>query len=298
MRLLVLSLALALGTTSLLLDHTQVAAREDAAAKAQTILAQARAALGGDAKWKTLQSLTISGKTRRIMGQMDMSGDLQFDILLPDKVMKSEILSPMAGIEITNTEVLNGNEVWNDQNSGGGHGGMVVMRSGGPADTPEARERANQMRRAEITRMMIGTLLQAPAVSAVTFSYAGEAEAPDGKADMLEVKGANNFTARFFVDQKSHRPLMLTYQGRKPRVVTSTMGGPPNEAEMEKIRKEAEAQAPVEFQMRFSDYRDEGGISFPHHIVKSIGDEVNEEWTLTKFKLNSTFKADKFEKKK
>ena len=308
MRLFVLALVLALATASLLLGRAPVSAKqparepayEDAVAKAQAILAQARAALGGEAKWKTLQSLTISGKARRVMGDRELAGEIQFDILMPDKIMKSEIMSPMQGIEITNTEVLNGAEIWTDQNSGGGHGGMVVMRRGGPGgmDTPEARERVNQLLRAEITRVLVGTLLYAPPASALTFTYAGEAEAPDGKADMLEVKGANNFTARLFLDQKSHRPLLLTYQGRKPRMVMMTGGGPPNEAELEKQMKEAQAQPPVEFQMRFSDYRDEGGLTFPHRIVKSVADEVNEEWELTKFKLNPALKPEKFEKKK
>lgn len=301
MRPFVLALVLALATTSMLLDRAPVSvnasAYEDAVAKAQAILAQARAALGGEAKWKTLQSLTINGKARRVLGEREMAGEIQFDILMPDKIMKSEIMSPMHGIEITNTEVLNGADVWTDQNSGGGHGGMVVMRRPG-GDSPEARERASQITRAEITRFLVGTLLHAPAASGLTFSYAGEAEAPDGKADMLEVKGANNFAARLFLDQKSRRPLLLTYQGRKPRMVVSTGGGAPSEAEVEKQIKEAQAQPPVEFQMRFSDYREEGGLTFPHRIVKSVADEVNEEWELTKFKLNPGFKPEKFEKKK
>ena len=96
---------------------------------------------------------------------------------------------------------------------------------------------------------------------------------------------------------------MLTYLGRKPRMVmTQSNSGPPSEEELQKRIKEAEeqakAQGPTEFQVRFSDYREEGGIQFPHHIVKSVGDEVTEEWDLTKFKLNSPLKPERFEKKK
>jgi hypothetical protein len=97
------------------------------------------------------------------------------------------------------------------------------------------------------------------------YTYAGDAEAPGGKADVLDVKGEKNFAARLFLDQKTHRPLMLTYLGRKPRVVTSmSTDGPPSEQDLEKKIKEAEATAAeVEFQVRFLDYKGVNGILLP-----------------------------------
>jgi hypothetical protein len=38
------------------------------------------------------------------------------------------------------------------------------------------------------------------------FTYVGQAEAPQGKADVLEAKGPSNFTMRFFVAQTTHLP--------------------------------------------------------------------------------------------
>lgn len=300
MRLLTLSLALALTTSSLLLGQDRVLANDDAAAKAQTILAQARAALGNEAKLKSLQSLTISGTLRRVMGERQLNGEVQLDILLPDYTLKAETTAPMPGAEITLTEALNGAEVWTDQ-SGGHGGGLVVIRRG--PDTPQGKEIAKAAVRAEITRLWLGLLLHAPASSGLAYSFVGEAEAPDGKADVLDVKGANNFTARLFLEQKTHRVLLLTYQARKPRMVMNTITGGqrPSEEELQKRLKEAEAAAVaqplVEHQIRFSDYKEEGGIAFPHRITKSINDEINEEWELTKFKLNPGLKPEKFVKK-
>ena len=31
---------------------------------------------------------------------------------------------------------------------------------------------------------------------------------------MIDVKNADNFAARLFIDQQTHLPLMVTYQGR------------------------------------------------------------------------------------
>ena len=300
MRLLTLSLALALTTNSLLLGQYQVSANDDAAAKAQTILAQARAALGNEAKLKALQSLTITGTLHRVLGNRDLNGEVQLDILLPDYTVKAETLAPMPGAEMTMTEVLNGAEVWTDQSSGHG-AGMVVIRRG--PETPQGKELAKGAVRADITRLWLGLLLNAPASSGITYSFTGEAEAPDGKAHVLDVKGANNFMARLFLDQKTHRVLMLTYQARKPRMVMNTISGGerPSEEELQKRLKEAEAEAAaqplVEYQIRFSDYKEEGGIAFPHRITKGINDEINEEWELTKFKLNPGLKPEKFVKK-
>ena len=52
------------------------------------------------------------------------------------------------------------------------------------------------------------------------FKYAGQAEAPDGKADVLEVQGPDGFTAKLFVDGKTHLPLMLTWMDKEPLVMT------------------------------------------------------------------------------
>ena len=65
-----------------------------------------------------------------------------------------------------------------------------------------------------------------PAFYPLTFTYAGEAEAPEGKADVIDVKGEGDFAVRLFVDQKTHMPLMLSWMDKEPLVMTMTSGGP------------------------------------------------------------------------
>ena len=57
-----------------------------------------------------------------------------------------------------------------------------------------------------------------PATSGLTFTYVGKAESPDGEAEVLDAKGEGNFTARLFVDAKTHLPVMLTYMDRDARM--------------------------------------------------------------------------------
>lgn len=277
---------------------------QDAATKAQQLINQARAALGGD-KLKSLQSLSATGNYRRTFGQMEMSGEVNYDLILPDKMMKTETMNPMPGIEITRIETINGDDVWEDQQQHGGGGGMVIIRRGpgGPATDPKkALAALRQGVRSDFARFSIGLLLTTPSSFPVEYSFAGEAESPEGKADVLDVKGPGGFAARLFLDQKTHRPLMLTYNGKKPRVMTQTVTGPsrhPEDAEkrIKEMEDEAAKQPDVEFRIYFSDYREVNGISIPHKLTRSIEDEVNEELEIKNVKINPQLKPEKFVKK-
>ncbi|MFN0087370.1 MAG: hypothetical protein ACKVX9_18415 [Blastocatellia bacterium] len=279
---------------------------QDAAGRARQALAEARAALGGE-KLSTLRSLSVEGGYRRMMGQgREMSGDVTYDLLLPDKMMRTETMRPFGDMEITRLEAMNGDGVWEDQQQSGGGGGMVMIRrgvgGGGGEDPKKAQEMAQQAIRGEFARFSLGLLLTTASSFPVEYAFAGEAESPDGKADVLDVTGPNGFAARLFLDQKSHRPLMLTYKGKKPRMVMHTAtGGPPSQADVEKRIRESEAEAArspdVEYQIRFSDYKEVNGISLPHRISKGIESETSEEIEFKKFKVNPQIKPEKFVKK-
>ena len=66
------------------------------------------------------------------------------------------------------------------------------------ADPAEREKRRTTMFKAEMQRWMFA-LLGAPAGEV---TYAGVAESPDGKADMIEMKDARGQALRLFVDQR------------------------------------------------------------------------------------------------
>jgi len=224
-------------------------------------------------------------------------------------MMKTETMSPAPSLEITRIETLNGDDVWEDQQQRGGGGGMMIFRrgpGGAVADPEKARDMMRQGVRSDFARLVIGWLLTTPPSFPVEYSFAGEAESPDGKADALDVKGPGGFAARLFLDQKTHRPLMLAYNAKKPRIVTqrATPGSHRNPGEMDKRMKEIEAedskqpeQPDVEFRIYLSDYREVNGVSIPHKMTKSIEDEVNEELEIKDVKINPQLKPEKFVKK-
>jgi hypothetical protein len=287
--------------TTVFCQATPNAVAQEAAQRAQQLLAQARAAIGGG-RLTALQSLSVAGNYRRTMGDREMTGEIQLDWLLPDKMMRTETISPMPSMEITRIEAMSGDKVWFDQQSSGGGGGMVMIRRPG-SDTPQGQAMQQQAVRSEMARLALGLLLNTLSSFPVEYNYVGTAEAPDGKAEALDVKGPHNFAARLFFDQKTHRLMMMTYQGRQPRMITRTAMGPERRTpeEMEKLARETEAEAArqplVEFQIRYDDYRDVQGLSLPHRLSRAVDGVVNEEWELTKYKLNPPLKPTQFEKK-
>jgi hypothetical protein len=234
-----------------------------------------------------------------------MSGDFDLEFLLPDKFKRTENLTMMGGAaQITRTEGFNGEQMFQDSSSSGG--GMIMIRRPG-GDDPKAQ--ASQLRsiKADVARNLIAWILTAPESYQIQFTYAGEANSADGKADIVDAKGADGFAARLFLDRNTHQPLMLSYHAVIPKAVIRTMQSTSRE-EGEKHAKDLEKQTAdemakaqqnaqeSEIQIFYSDYRPVDGVLLPHKMSRSVNGEVTEEWEITKFKVNPTLKADRFKK--
>jgi hypothetical protein len=263
--------------------------------RAEEVLRQAREALGGEAKLKEIQNLTVSGSFRRVSNGQEQSGEQRMDLLLPDRLKISQTISLIAGMELIMVNALNGDQAWTDSHTNAGNAQVMMVRPGNEQQNNE--ERARRLR-AELTRYMLALFLTPPTNASVEFG--GEAEATDGRADVLILKEANAAVARLFVDQKTHRPLMMTYRDVAVGMKTmkSNAGGT---GDVDKIVKDAQSNARVrkesDMQMRFSDYKPEKGILLPHLISVTVEDKPYEEWELKSFKVNSPDLTEKkFEK--
>lgn len=301
--ILVMVFAASGSTYPIVMDGNQAADK----ARAQELLAQARNALGGDAKLKTVQSLSLAGTFRRVMApnMPESAGDFEIELLLPDKYKRTENMTLMGGAaQVTRIDGFNGEQMFNDSSSSGG---MVMIRRPGEGD-PKMQAAQLRSMKTDVARNLIAWLLTAPESYQIDFTYAGEAEASEGKADVIEASGADGFSARLFLDKQTHKPLMLSYRAVLPKMVMRMEGGRPaaNREEIEKraqeIEKEAQAEAEKskpaesEIQVFYSDYKMVDGVQLPHHLTRSVNGDVNEEWEVKKFKINPPLKADKFKK--
>jgi hypothetical protein len=297
------------------------------------IISAARKALGGEDKIAGLKTLSAEGPFRRSMGGRDMEGTLIVTLGRPDKMHRLEELQMggmVGGPVIERTMALNGASSWEDtQNRGGMGGGMRIMMAGpgqGPGGGTLTPEQINEARTRRM-RVQMNRLTAALFADAGTqWMDAGIAESPDGKADILECKEETGRTLRLFIDQKTSLPLMVQYQDPKPMVMMAGPrgpGGPPpppppppgaprtgdppvppppppmSPEEMQKRVEEMRRNPPPlgTFAIHLSDFKKVDGIMLPHKLETSIDGEPNEEWTIEKFKVNPSIKADLWDTK-
>jgi hypothetical protein len=298
-------------------------------AKAAEVLAGARKAIGGK-KLDTLSSLSVQATAQRNVGNFQMTSNLELLLGLPDKYVRSES-SNSAMVSMSNTMGFNGERpIKSAAQAGMPAGGGMMIRMGGPGvamgssgekPTPEQQAQLDKQlvgsARQEISRLMLGWFATAHPSVTVQYSYAGEAESPDGKAFIIDAKSADGFAARLFIDETTHLPLMVTYQAPQARMVTA--GGPPPgggggraegparqasaedrqriEADAQRQIQQLDAQPPamVEYSLYFDDWRDVDGIKFPHALRRGSAGTTMEEWTVTKVKVNPRIDPKKFD---
>jgi hypothetical protein len=291
-QVLVISAALAAGAP------TPAGGRSDSGPELATqLLAQARAALGGEEKLRSVRSLSASGKMRRNFRNREQSGEVHLDLMAPDKLKLITTVSIAQGIDVSSVTVLNGNEAWRDTTSNSPSAPVMAVK----AETPADRAAELQEVRAAFARYMLGLLLTAPESIPLEFSYVGEAEAPEGRADVLGLKGLDGFQVQLFLDKKTHLPLLMSYKiPEVPGALKLPSGLSAVNREVDKAVKQAQAEAAAvkhsEIQLFFSDYRAVDGLYFPHRLTRAINGQTIEEWEMGKFKINPQLKPERFAK--
>ena len=301
-------------------------------ADAKKIVADIRAALGGEERLAALKSIAIEGQVSKVVNEATSAGsDFEMAIELPGKFMKHEVFANIGGMQLKRRVGFNGAELIEEVDTppamGGGNvhimrapsqGGMV-----GGAPSPEAlakqKEALLQSSRREFARLMVGMTGGTSSAFPVEFVYAGQAESADGKAHVLDVKGPDGFAAKLFVDGKTSLPLMLTWMDKEPLSMMMTNDGrgraggigpgvtvmgraASTPEEMAKMRDDmaarvAEAEAKrrtVEYRLFYSGYKTVDGLKMPTKVQRMIEGVATEEISLDKIKLNGKIDPAKF----
>ena len=287
---------------SLLLTAGGYVARAAGDTKAEQLMAQARAALGGEKNLNKVKGLTATGTYQRTMQDRQLSGEVTIDLELPDKMLRTESMNPMGDMTLVTGQGINGEKLLRSQRTLNAPPGAVIRTP--PPPTGDAEAQALRNARADLARIVVAFLATAPGALPLEFTYGGEAESDDGKADVVEAKGAGSFAARLLLDQKSHRPLMLMYRGVAPRVMISTQQGPPPEGGRGQRADSGHGDTPaapapqvVDIALYLDDYRSVDGVMLPHHMARSIDGKPSEETTFKTITINPAFKPDTFTNK-
>jgi hypothetical protein len=235
------------GLAVLALTSTTSGQTEDTA-KGATLLAEARKAVGGEDKLAAIKRLQVKGEMRRGQGNLTLEGDTEVFLELPDRFRRNESLSlGPGGPGIDRVEVLNGNDIWDENNGGGGRfgrggdfggrGGFGGGRGGGfdfgqlaggndqgrgqGIDPERLKELQLRNRRTEVARLLLAFLLTTDSPVA----WIGTAQSPEGTADVLEVKSADGAATRLFLESATHMPLMMTWSTGGQRGGRGGQGG-------------------------------------------------------------------------
>jgi hypothetical protein len=231
--------------------------------RAADVLAAARAAMGGDARIAAVKTFIATGRTRQIRGNNLVPIEFEIQAELPDRYTRRDEFPAQDNGPATvgfNRDVLVQNP---------------------PSNSPPRVDAIKQ----DFARLMLGLFASSYSSFPLTFAYVAQAEAPQGKADVLDVMGPGNFRARFFISSDLHLPMMLTWQAP---AAPARGGGPPP----------ATPAAPtpqVEQRMFFGDYRSVDGLQLPYRIRRGVGAETTEETVFDRFRINTRIDAKRFQ---
>jgi hypothetical protein len=239
----------------ILLISLVAAAQPDRAA---TVLAEARLALGGEARIAGVKTFIASGRTRQIRGNNLIPIEFEIQSEVPDKYSRRD--------EVPAQDTA--------PSLSGFNGDTLILVPPLPPQQAAAAAGRVAATRQEVARLMLGMFATSMGTLPLTFIYAGRAEAPQGQADVLEVTGPANFKARLFIDGQTRLPLMLTWQAP---------AAPP-----------AGAPSAVEQRMFFADYRDVDGLKLPFRIRRAAGADTTEETTFDRFRINARIDPGRF----
>ena len=287
-RLLVAALLLAT-STGLVARARQTTSDE----QAQKVLREARAAVGGESKLKAVGGASATWKfTRVAAGGGQDTGELRYDFSLPGQFGKKEVVNLSGNLgQVTTISALNGERASSDVRSSS-NDVPVVNASPNKIDEAAVRQRLQK----EFASYVLQLLLTAPPSVPVAIAYVGEAEAEDGRADVLEATGANNFSMRLFFDKETHLLRLASYREPARRRFTAPSSKSANSLLPQQKTTEV-APTEVEVQLRFSEFRAEGGVLVPHRITRERGGKIDMEMELKDFKVNPSFKPGYFDGK-
>ena len=189
-----------------------------------------------------------------------------------------------------------------DDRGAAGHQRRQVLRNsrtigGGPGHDDPHRAAARRRRRrsagaAQPARRLRALRARVPADVAArrcrsSITYGGEAEADDGKADVVDAKGPGSFAARLFLDKKTPSAADAVVSrrgaadGRADAARRRSAARPNRDARGNAAPGHGPGELPppqiVDIQMFLDDYKSVDGVMLPHHISRSIDGKPTEE---------------------
>jgi hypothetical protein len=244
---------------------------------ASAIIASTREALGGEQRLAAVKTFVISGRTRQIQGDNLVPIEFEISCELPDKcVRRDEVPARESGLT---TSGFNGDALIQLPAPPSGPAAPAGATGRGGPPPQLSAQRINSVKQ-DFARWWLGMFAASFSSFPVTLARAGHAEAPQGQADVLDVKGPADYAARLFVLKDSHLPIMLSWEA-------PTLGGRGRSGD-------AAPPKPVEYRLYYADYRDVDGLKLPFRLRRAVGADTTEETNIDRYRINTRIDLRKF----
>lgn len=208
---------------------------------APAVLAAARDARGGEKSLSAIKTFVATGRTRQIRGNNMVPVEFEIACELPDKYVRRDEFPAQDQPPAIN----------------GFRGDQAIGNS--------------KTTREDFARLMLGVTAASTPALPLTFTYAAEGDAPEGKADVLAVSGPANFSAQFVVQRETHLPVVLMWKAPGPA-------------------------ASADHRLYFADFRGvNGGVKWPFRIRHALATVTIEETTFDRVSINAKIDPKTFE---
>ncbi len=292
-------------------------------ARAQTLLKQARAALGGEEVLNKLQTLSVELKVQRFVKYVSVqgpdkvvekdrtfSGKTKLEFLLPDKFRRKFSIETFSPFKLSFTEILNGEKAWRDPplqvRSASGDNRIVDV-----SDVDRTLNLQTQNAQQQTSFFTLMFLLQTPPSVPTkwraegVYKLADQALGSEPKdVEVMLGVGPDNFRPFLLLDPVSHLPLGVAFayvEAVRPLVFVDVGVFDRNYLRRSYQRASQERRArtarPRLHEMRWllSDYRQVNGLLLPYRVTITRDGEKLEEMVVTELELNRSINPKKFE---
>jgi hypothetical protein len=275
--------------------------------RARDLLAQARAAVGGEKALSGIKSIAASARSRSFVKyvlvksptqveerEKVLKGKMKIEFLLPDKSRRVVSSSTIWGWKDTYAEITSGDRAWRDPP-------LIAESSRRERQVIDVSDFKRSLAyQAQLARHNLGIysltwLLQAPPNLAFEYRYIGLLTIDGTPVETIEVTGSDNSTSYFLLDEKTHLPFgfIMNFMATltDPVLIEPSPFDIRNLARLvERARQEiaSRSRPPWRFRVltRFSDHHRIGGLLLPYRMTTSIDERLYEEWRFSSFSVN------------
>ena len=148
----------------------------------------------------------------------------------------------------------------------------------------------------ELFRTTLALLLTAPEGLDVSYNFAGEGDVDGNSCNIVEAQtGGSSF--KLFLDKSNYLPRMISFMGIDlPNLVKlNKTAGDSQQKEIKVLVSTSDDAAQVEHQMKFSDYRNVGGLLLPYRWSETAGGKPAQNIDITNYEINPGNIGEKFQ---